>query len=91
MRPYGKAREASIAGIRERRATRPGGRQRQPNANELRRRDTSVADLNTSAVGLAVVLALTFALYILRHEEDSDEAIGNSGHGTGNRRGGLRK
>ena len=51
-----------------------------------------MADLNASAVGLAVVLALTFVLYILRHEEeDSNEAIGNSGHSSGHRRGGLRK
>ena len=65
--------------------------QRRPNANEFRRRDTNVADLNASAVGLAVVLALAFALYILRHEEDSDEAIGNSGQHSGDRRGRLRK
>jgi hypothetical protein len=29
-----------------------------------------VADLNAGAIGLAVVLALTFAFYILRHEEE---------------------
>ena len=50
-----------------------------------------MTDLNASAVGLAVVLALTFALYILRQEEDSDEKIGNSGHGSGDRRGRVRK
>ena len=27
-------------------------------------------DLNASAVGLAIVLALAFALYLLRHEEE---------------------
>lgn len=51
-----------------------------------------MADLNASAVGLAVILALAFALYLLRHEEeDSDEAIGNSGQYPGDRRGRLRK
>lgn len=48
-------------------------------------------DLNASAVGLAIVLALAFALYLLRHEEDIDETMGNSGHGSRDRRGRVRK
>ena len=52
----------------------------------------NVADLNASAVGLAVILALAFALYILRHEEDSDETSGTgSGHNSGFRSGGMRQ
>ena len=43
MRPFGKARGADISGIFERRATPPGGMQRRPNADELLRRDTRVA------------------------------------------------
>jgi hypothetical protein len=50
-----------------------------------------VADLNASAVGLAVILALTFALYMMRQEEDSDETTGNDGGtASGFGRGGVR-
>ena len=51
---------------------------------------TTVGELNASAVGLAIILALALALFLLRHEEDNDEASGDSGKYAGNRRGRLR-
>jgi hypothetical protein len=49
-----------------------------------------VGELNASAVGLAIILALALALSLLRYEEDTDEASGNRGSVPGGRRGGLR-
>src|SRR5204863_67456 len=97
--PFGLALGASIEGQNnlhlDRQPGRDGGARRQParrlHGLQLEPEILNVADLNASAVGLAVVLALTFALYILRQEENSDETLGNSSHGSGNRRGGLRK
>ena len=50
-----------------------------------------MGELNASAVGLAVILALALALFLLRHEEETDEASGDRGKYAGNRRGGLRE
>ena len=49
-----------------------------------------MGELNASAAGLAIILALALALFLLRHEEDTNEASGDSGKYVGNRRGGLR-
>jgi hypothetical protein len=49
-----------------------------------------VGELNASAAGLAIILALALALFLLRHEEETDEASGNSGKYVGNRRGRVR-
>ena len=49
-----------------------------------------MGELNASAIGLAIVLALAFALSVLRYEEESNEASGDRGKRPGNRRGGLR-
>jgi len=49
-----------------------------------------MGELNASAVGLAIILALALALFLLRHEEDTDEASGDSGKYAGGRRGRLR-
>jgi hypothetical protein len=49
-----------------------------------------VGELNASAVGLAIILALALALFLLKHEEESDEASRDSGKYGGNRRGRLR-
>jgi hypothetical protein len=49
-----------------------------------------VGEFNASAVGLGIVLALALALFLLRHEEETDEASGNSGEFAGGRRRGLR-
>jgi hypothetical protein len=37
-----------------------------------------MGDLNVSAVGLAIVLALALALFLLKQEEDSNEASDDS-------------
>jgi hypothetical protein len=49
-----------------------------------------MGEWNASAVGLAIILALAFALWFLRYEEETHEASGNRGKHPGNRRGGLR-
>jgi hypothetical protein len=49
-----------------------------------------MGELDASAVGLAIILALALALFLLRHEEETDEANGDSGKYSGHRRGGLR-
>jgi hypothetical protein len=49
-----------------------------------------VGELNASAVGLAIILALALALFLLRNEEDTDEASGDSGKYAGDRHGRLR-
>jgi hypothetical protein len=46
-----------------------------------------MGDLNASAIGLAVVLALTLALYLLKQEEDSDETPDDSARSDYTRRG----
>ena len=49
-----------------------------------------MGELNASVIGLGIVLALALGLSFLRYEEESNEASGNSGEHSGNRRGGLR-
>jgi hypothetical protein len=45
-----------------------------------------VGELNASAVGLAIILVIALALFLLRHEEeDTDEASGDSGSYAGDR------
>jgi len=46
-----------------------------------------MGDLNASAVGLAIVLALTLALFLLKQEEDSDETPDDSACSHYSRRG----
>jgi len=50
-----------------------------------------MGELNASAVGLAMILALALALFLLRHEEETDEASGDRGKYAGNGRGGVRQ
>jgi hypothetical protein len=47
-----------------------------------------MGELNASAVGLAIVLALVLALFLLKQEEDSDETPDDSARGHYARRGG---
>lgn len=49
-----------------------------------------MGDLNASAVGLAIVLALALALFLLKQEEDSNETHDDSAGGRYSRRGGGR-
>jgi hypothetical protein len=49
-----------------------------------------MGELNASAVGLAIVLALALALFLLRHEEETNEASGDRRKHPGHRRGGVR-
>ena len=49
-----------------------------------------MGELNASAVGLGIVLALAFALSLFGYEEDTNEASGDRGKYVGHRRGGLR-
>jgi hypothetical protein len=49
-----------------------------------------MGELNASAIGLAIILALAGALSFLRYEEETNEASGDRGKHPGNRRGGLR-
>jgi hypothetical protein len=50
-----------------------------------------MGELNASAVGLAIILALALALFLLRHEEENDEASGDRGKYPGSRSGRLRQ
>ena len=50
-----------------------------------------MGELNASAVGLAIILALALALFLLRHEEANDEASGDRDKYVVNRRGGVRQ
>jgi hypothetical protein len=50
-----------------------------------------VGDVKASAVGLVIILALALALFLLRHEEETDETSGDRGKYDGNRRRGLRQ
>lgn len=49
-----------------------------------------MGELKASAVGLAIILALALALFLMRHEEETDETSGDRGKYAGNRRRGLR-
>jgi hypothetical protein len=51
-----------------------------------------MGDLNASAVGFTLMLALTLALFLLKHEEDSDETPDDSAsrHFTRRSRGTVR-
>ena len=49
-----------------------------------------MGELNASAVGLAIILVLALALFLVRHEEENHEASGDRGEYAGNRRGGVR-
>lgn len=48
-------------------------------------------ELNASVAGLAVIVALGIALFLLRNEEDNDEAPGSSGRYSGNGSRGVRR
>jgi hypothetical protein len=50
-----------------------------------------MGELKASAVGLAIILALALALFLTRHEEESNEASGDRGKYAGHRRRGLRE
>ena len=50
-----------------------------------------MGELTASVVGLAIILALALALFLLRHEEETDEASGDRGKYAGNGRRGLRE
>jgi hypothetical protein len=50
-----------------------------------------VGEINASAVGLAIILALALALFLLRDEEETHEASGDRGKYPGNRRDRLRQ
>ena len=50
-----------------------------------------MGELNASVAGLVIILALALALFLLRHEEGTNEASGDRGNYVGNRRGRVRE